>query len=69
MPDVPLELAGVVKRYGERPALDGFDLRVAQGEVFGFLGPNGAGKTTAIRVALGLLRADEGSVSVLGHDP
>jgi ABC-2 type transport system ATP-binding protein len=69
MPDVPLELAGVVKRYGERPALDGFDLRVAQGEVFGFLGPNGAGKTTAIRVALGLLRADEGSVSVLGRDP
>ena len=40
-----------------------------EGEVFGFLGPNGAGKTTAIRVALGLLRADEGSVSVLGRDP
>ena len=58
-----------MKRYGDRRALDGFDLRVVRGEVFGFLGPNGAGKTTAIRVALGLLRADEGSVSVLGHDP
>jgi ABC-2 type transport system ATP-binding protein len=69
MPDAPLELVSVVKRYGERPALDGFDLRVERGEVFGFLGPNGAGKTTAIRVALGLLRADEGSVSVLGRDP
>jgi ABC-2 type transport system ATP-binding protein len=69
MPDAPLELAGVVKRYGERLALDGFDLSVARGEVFGFLGPNGAGKTTAIRIALGLLRADEGAVSVLGRDP
>jgi ABC-2 type transport system ATP-binding protein len=69
VPDVPLELAGVVKRYGARRALDGFDLRVVSGEVFGFLGANGAGKTTAIRVALGLLRADSGSVSVLGRDP
>ena len=69
MPDAPVALTGVVKRYGERRALDGFDLRVAAGEVFGFLGPNGAGKTTAIRVALGLLRPDAGSVSVLGRDP
>jgi len=65
----PVALAGVVKRYGARPALDGFDLRVAHGEVFGFLGPNGAGKTTAIRIALGLLRPDAGSVRVLGRDP
>ena len=69
MLDAPVALAGVVKRYGARPALDGFDLRVAQGEVFGFLGPNGAGKTTAIRIALGLLRPDAGSVRVLGRDP
>jgi ABC-2 type transport system ATP-binding protein len=69
MLDAPVALAGVVKRYGSQPALNGFDLHVLHGEVFGFLGPNGAGKTTAIRIALGLLRADEGSVSVLGSDP
>jgi ABC-2 type transport system ATP-binding protein len=69
MPDAPVALTGVVKRFGTQRALDGFDLRVAPGETFGFLGPNGAGKTTAIRIALGLLRADAGSVSVLGRDP
>jgi ABC-2 type transport system ATP-binding protein len=69
MADSPLELSGVVKRYGAHLALDGFDLRVVPGEVFGFLGPNGAGKTTAIRIAVGLLRADAGGVSVLGRDP
>jgi ABC-2 type transport system ATP-binding protein len=69
MLDAPVALAGVVKRYGARTALDGFDLRVAPGEVFGFLGPNGAGKTTAIRISLGLLRPDAGSVRVLGRDP
>jgi ABC-2 type transport system ATP-binding protein len=69
MLDPPVALAGVVKRYGEQRALDGFDLRVDPGEVFGFLGPNGAGKTTAIRIALGLLCADAGSVSILGRDP
>ena len=69
MPVAPVALTGVVKRFGERRALDGFDLEVPAGEVFGFLGPNGAGKTTAIRVALGLLRVDAGTVSVLGHDP
>jgi ABC-2 type transport system ATP-binding protein len=67
--DSPLELAGVSKHYGGQRALDGFDLRVTAGEVFGFLGPNGAGKTTAIRIALGLLQADAGEVSVLGRDP
>src|SRR3978361_1921169 len=69
MLDAPVALAGVVKRYGEQRTLDGFDLRVDAGEVFGFLGPNGAGKTTAIRIALGLLQPDAGGVSVLGRDP
>jgi ABC-2 type transport system ATP-binding protein len=59
----------VVKSYGPRRALDGLDLEVPQGAIYGFLGPNGAGKTTAMRVMLGLLRADAGEVRVLGRDP
>lgn len=60
---------GLIKTFGHTRALDGLDLDVQQGEVHGFLGPNGAGKSTAIRVLLGLLRADGGSVSLLGGDP
>jgi ABC-2 type transport system ATP-binding protein len=68
MLDAPVALAGVVKRYGARPALDGFDLRVARGEVFGFLGPNGAGKSTTIRLLLGFLHPTAGAGRVLGLD-
>jgi ABC-2 type transport system ATP-binding protein len=64
-----IDVAGLRKSYGKVAALDGLDLRVADGEVHGFLGPNGAGKTTTIRILLGLLRADGGSVSLLGGDP
>lgn len=64
-----IEAVGVRKTYGKTVALDGLDLLVRPGEVHGLLGPNGAGKTTAIRVFLGLLRHDAGSVSVLGRDP
>lgn len=64
-----IRATGLVKRFGETVALDGFELEVGTGEVHGFLGPNGAGKTTTIRILLGLLRADSGSVSVLGGDP
>jgi ABC-2 type transport system ATP-binding protein len=64
-----IDVAGLRKVYGKVVALDGLDLRVAAGEVHGFLGPNGAGKTTTIRILLGLLRADGGSVSLLGGDP
>lgn len=64
-----IDLHGLVKRFGHTRALDGFDLRVEPGEVAGFLGPNGAGKSTTIRVLLGILRADEGTGSVLGLDP
>ena len=49
--------------------LAGLDLRVDEGELYGLIGPNGAGKTTALRVALGLLRADAGEVRLLGRDP
>jgi ABC-2 type transport system ATP-binding protein len=64
-----IAIAGLRKAYGKTTALDGLDLRVATGEVHGFLGPNGSGKTTTIRILLGLLRADGGSVSLLGGDP
>ncbi len=57
-----------MKRYGEHRAVDGIDLRVPRGQVFGFLGPNGAGKTTTIRILATLIRPDGGTARVLGHD-
>ena len=60
---------GLVKRYGEQAALDGFDLEVERGTVFGLLGPNGAGKTTAVRAFATLLRYDAGDAQVAGRDP
>jgi ABC-2 type transport system ATP-binding protein len=62
-------ISGLVKRFGQVTALDGLDLEVAAGEIHGFLGPNGAGKTTTIRVLLGLIRHDAGTVSLLDGDP
>jgi ABC-2 type transport system ATP-binding protein len=62
-------VSGLRKNFGPTRALDGLDLEVAPGEVHGFLGPNGSGKTTTIRVLLGLLRADGGTVRMLGGDP
>ncbi|MER5213261.1 ATP-binding cassette domain-containing protein [Streptomyces sp. NPDC002838] len=59
---------GLRKRYGDKAALDGLDLRVARGTVHGVLGPNGAGKTTAVRILTTLLRPDEGRAEVAGHD-
>jgi len=64
-----IDVAGLVKTFGATRALDGLDLQVTTGEVHGFLGPNGAGKTTTLRVLLGLLRADAGTVRLLGGDP
>ncbi|MEE6282790.1 ABC transporter ATP-binding protein [Georgenia sunbinii] len=64
-----IESAGLVKTFGATRALDGLDLTVGRGEVHGFLGPNGAGKSTMMRVLLGLLRADGGSVRLFGADP
>jgi ABC-2 type transport system ATP-binding protein len=64
-----ISVRGLTKSFGRTRALDGLDLTVAPGEVHGFLGPNGSGKTTTIRVLLGLLRADSGTVRMLGGDP
>ena len=64
-----IAVSRLTKAYGRTQALDGLELTVSTGEVHGFLGPNGSGKTTAIRVLLGLLRADGGTASLLGGDP
>jgi ABC-2 type transport system ATP-binding protein len=63
-----IEATGLVKAFGETRAVDGVDLAVRRGSVYGVLGPNGAGKTTTIRMLATLLRPDEGSARVLGHD-
>ena len=64
-----IELSLVSKRFGNRQGLDRLSLRVERGDVFGLLGPNGAGKTTTLRAILGLVRPDQGQISVLGHNP
>jgi ABC-2 type transport system ATP-binding protein len=64
-----ISVSGLVKTFGRTRALDGLELSVRTGEVHGFLGPNGAGKSTALRVLLGLLRADAGQVRLLDGDP
>lgn len=64
-----IEIRGLEKSFGQVKALDGLDLTVYGGEVHGFLGPNGAGKSTTIRVLLGLVKADSGTVRLLGGDP
>jgi ABC-2 type transport system ATP-binding protein len=64
-----VDIAGLVKRFGATTALDGLDLTVTRGEIHGFLGPNGSGKSTTIRVLLGLLRADAGTVRLFDGDP
>jgi len=63
-----IEATGLVKTFGETRAVDGVDLSVRSGSVYGVLGPNGAGKTTTIRMLATLIRPDAGSARVLGHD-
>ncbi|MFI1440175.1 ATP-binding cassette domain-containing protein [Streptomyces fructofermentans] len=68
MGDYAVRAEGLEKRYGEKRALDGFDLAVREGTVHGLLGPNGAGKTTAVRILSTLVRLDGGSARVAGLD-
>jgi ABC-2 type transport system ATP-binding protein len=63
-----IEATGLVKSFDETRAVDGVDLAVREGSVYGVLGPNGAGKTTTIRILATLIRPDAGSARVLGHD-
>ena len=63
-----IEITRLVKRFGDAVALDGIELAVPQGSVFGFLGPNGAGKTTALRILTGLARPTAGAARILGQD-
>jgi ABC-2 type transport system ATP-binding protein len=68
-PEAPVEVRGLVKRYGDLVAVAGVDLTVEPGDVYGYLGPNGAGKTTSLRMMLGLIRPSAGQVRLFGRDP
>jgi len=68
VPELAIEAASLVKTFGDVRAVDGVDLAVRAGGVYGFLGPNGAGKTTTIRMLATLLQPDGGTARVLGHD-
>ena len=64
-----IEIKGLSKSYGKQVALEGVNLNVKKGEVYGFIGPNGAGKSTTIRILLGMIKKDGGVVKILGKDP
>jgi ABC-2 type transport system ATP-binding protein len=63
-----LQLTGLLKRFGDKTAVDHIDLSVPRGSFFGLVGPNGAGKTTSLSMAVGLLQPDGGSAPVFGID-
>jgi ABC-2 type transport system ATP-binding protein len=63
-----IQTSGLVKTFGSTRALNGVDLRIRKGSVFGLLGPNGAGKTTTIRILATLLKPDAATATVLGHN-
>src|ERR1700712_3052660 len=67
MPDIAVAPSDLTKRFGAQVAVDGLDLVVPTGSVYGFLGPNGSGKTTTIRMLLGLVSPTSGSAELLGR--
>ncbi|UNC91401.1 ABC transporter ATP-binding protein [Candidatus Contubernalis alkaliaceticus] len=66
--DVVLRIENLHKSYGEKKIIDGVELSVRKGDIYGFLGPNGSGKTTTIRMILGLISLDQGSITLNGYD-
>lgn len=66
-PVLAIEAHGLVKRFDDTLAVDGIDIRVPEGEIYGILGPNGAGKTTTLRMLLGIIDPDEGTRTVFGY--
>ena len=66
--ELAVDVHGLVKRFGEKVAVDGVDIQLPKGQVWGFLGPNGSGKTTTIRMICGLLSIDQGNGQCLGYD-
>ena len=68
MSALAIDVRGLTKRFGRKVAVNGIDIAVPEGQVWGFLGPNGSGKTTTIRMLCGLLRADAGEGTCLGYD-
>ena len=69
MPQPVLTVDGLTKTFGSRTVVDDVSFDVQRGEMFGFLGPNGSGKTTTIRMCLGIIRPNAGSVRILGSRP
>ena len=67
-PEFVIDVAGVTKKFGDKTVVNGIDLQVRRGEIYGFLGPNGSGKTTFIRMLCGLLTPDAGRGTCLGYD-
>ncbi|OGP56411.1 MAG: hypothetical protein A2Y65_11450 [Deltaproteobacteria bacterium RBG_13_52_11] len=68
MPSPVISINGLVKKYGERVAVQGVSFSITEGEIFGLLGPNGAGKTTILSILSTLLVPDEGNATIIGHD-
>ena len=69
MPSSPLILSSVSKRFGAFTAVDSLSLDVPEGQIIGFLGPNGAGKSTSLRMGLGIVEPDSGTVELFGEAP